>query len=400
MSQDLMKARREALQKRAQQSYESRDDSGQFRNIFKEGIVLWKCGTGEHMLIVVPYMAGKFDPNSKEGEWTYVLIIWVHYGIGSTQDAFVCPARNYNQPCPICEYRENLRKADDFDEDLVKSLTPKKRSLYNVIVLDSDKDSQKGVQVFDVAHWYMERHLSSQAKIPAMATGGVQSYIPFADPELGKIVAFERKGLKMNSTFEGHKFLDRGYPIPEEYMAKAFVIDEWITTSTYEELSHAFYGGQNEALTAQSEDIPLEPKGNGGPRVAPPLLRTPPISEAPSTSPAPIPTSVAPPITPPITVPPTGLIPRVPLKPSATTTPTCPGGGVFGRDCEKLEKCKECPFWDACSEYTDKLIASQQQKAAASPTTQGPTPLRPPQPLAGTGAGGPIPIRPRPLVRK
>src|SRR4030067_1887156 len=310
---DIRAQMKASLQTKTKESYECRDDSGQFKNIFKDEFSnkLWKCGEGEHLLDIIPYPAGKHDPKSKEGEWGYLLDIWVHYGIGVNQDAYVCPARNYGQPCPICEYREEVRRQDDYDEDLVKELTPKRRSIYNIICYNSEKEESKGVQIFDSAHWFMEKHISSLAKTPARGVGkSTDSYIAFSDPDEGKSISFTRKGTKRNSEFLGHKFVDRNYIIPDEVLNTAFILDESINICSYDEIKNAFMGGPVDAAPVEEAPAPVPPpvqEGGLKPR------RTMPAA---SVEPSP------------------AVSPRVRTNPAATVSnPICPvAGGAVGVD--------------------------------------------------------------------
>lgn len=347
-----------SLMDRIKHSYEHRDDSGQFKSIFMDGqgLKFWKCKSGEHLFDVIPYIAGPNDPNAKEGELVYVLILWVHYSVGQNQDTYICLARNYRKPCPICEYREQLRSQEDYDEDLVKELMPKKRSIYNVWVHDSDKEEQLGVQIFDVAHWYMEKHLSALAKIPSRGGKMVDSWIPFPDPNEGFLVSFERKGEKKNSEFLAHKFTPRDYIIPPELLEKAPSIDAFVIIPTYDEIAKAFYGE-----TAQEEELPEE-ETQEEERPAPILKKT-----------------------------------MKPTPKQEEDEMVCPAGGEFGVQCMTLDACEGCEIWNECSAKADELAAEQ----APEPPPKPKVPLKPaaPAPAKETTGSGPRPIR-RPIPIK
>jgi hypothetical protein len=334
-------AMRQALLNKTQHSYETREDSGQFCSIFKDGTgaMYWKCVGGDHLVDIIPYKCGRFDPDKtlKPGDYTYVLVIWVHYGVGVNQDAFVCPAKNYGKPCPECEDRERIRKEEGFDEDLVKSLTPKKRAIYNVVVYDNEKESAKGVQVWDVAHWFMERLITPLAKAPSRGTKTVP-FIPFTDPEEGKSISFERKGVgASNTTFIGHKFVDRDYIIGDDLLSQAKCLDEIIHQASYEEFHAAYFGAtqESEEEGELTNDFPVGDVTEEEANLPPPPKRT-------------IPTR----------------------KQTSKITPTpehiCPAGGEFGVDCEQLEACGECDreIWEACSTVSDKLAIDNQPKEA------------------------------------
>jgi hypothetical protein len=373
---------RQALLDQTKYNYEHKDDSGQFRSIFKEMAKVWKCKSGEHLFDVIPYLAGQFDPKFKPGTPKYVLNLFVHYGVGVNEDAYVCPARNYNKPCPICEYRAELMAVEDYDEDIVKSLAPKQRSIYNVVVYDNDNESAKWVQIFDVAHWYMERHLAALSKIKARP-GEVLSnpYVAFSDPDSGKLICFERQGEGRNSSFIGHQFRDRGYVIPDEYIEQALCLDETINISDYEEIKAAFYGGEESEVGP--DDVPEVAAETPAP--AAPTLRKPPIK------PAATPT---------------------PESPTEENNNQCPAGGVFGEQCEMLEACTGCVVWNECSEAHDLLSAEQAvdqeppPAPAASIKRPAPAPINRPSPAApakpapaSINKPAPAKVAPTPLKR-
>lgn len=399
MSQSEQEVRRAAIQRKIAQSYKEKDDSGQFKSIFIEspGLKFWKCANGEHLIDIIDYKAGPNDPKTPEGEWTYVLIIFVHYGVGVNQDGYICMARTYGKRCPICEYREELRKAEDYDEDLVKSLNPKKRCFYNVLVSDNEKEQAKGVQIWDASHWLMERHLVIMAKIPTR-TGqatAVEPYVLFSNSEVGKSIAFERIGAKMTTDFIGHRFVDRDYTIPPEFVG--FSIDSFLRIPTYEEVHAAFYGTEEESELGPppdpNADIPNFPPPE--PKVEPPPI--PLKTRKPLAVPAPTGTSVP---TPSTTPGPARLTPKA-------TANQCPVNGNFGVDCEKLEACNGCPEWEPCSAQADVLASAANAEAGKTqvppvrvakapipaPRPQVPTPApRPPIPIPTAGPRrGPFP---------
>lgn len=385
---DRREQMRASLQRKTQESYERRDDSGQFKSIFKDEFSnkVWKCNEGDHLLDIIPYFAGAnvnlFDRKAQPGDGTYLLDIWVHYGVGVNQDAYVCPARNYGQPCPICEYREDLRRTENYDEDLVKEVTPKRRSIYNILCYDSEKEEAKGVQIFDIAHWFMEKHISSLAKSPSRGPGkSTDSFIFFSDPLEGKSIAFTRKGSKRNTEVLGHKFVDRNYAIPDAILDSAFVLDECINIPTYDEIRTAFLGSGASDVAPEEAPAPAAPpvQSPGLRRRNPePALESPAPSAAPPPAPAPR-VRNAPPV--------------AASAPIATGEYVCPvEGGTFGADCERFAECNGCPLWDPCSEEADRLAAEK----ASAPAPAATRPATPAAPRLATRPAAPTPATPRP----
>jgi len=315
---------RDKLRGRTEQSEKTRESSGRFGSFFKsnlpEGAQFWTAGKGNHIIDIIPYVAGPNDPDpaTNEGDPTYVLDLFVHGNVGVNDDAVVCPARTYKKPCPICEHQKQLRQEDDFDEDLVKSLNPKRRCIYNIVCYDTDKEEDKGIQIWPVAHWFFERHLTSLAR--NSRTGELET---FADPDDGKSIEFERQGTGMTNTqYIGHKFSDRPDPIPDEYLDQAFCLDELIELKSYDEIYKLYW--QEDAPEADDHEEEEQEKEE---------------EEKPKRS---------------------ARRSSKPKKEPKVKEGECPYGGEFGVDLGELNECGECSLFEECSKRMEELQADGQ----------------------------------------
>jgi len=381
----------EQLAARTQESHETRERSGKFRDFLRADIQIkrFNCGEGDHLLDVLCYIAGENNPNPKvrPGDLTYVLDIWVHDGIGANEDQFVCLSRNYNLRCPICERQKQLKNEGyEWDDPQVKALEPRRRTLYNVLCYDNEREEAKGVQVWVVSHWNFERHVSELAK--ATPRGG--GCIMFSHPDQGKSVAFRREGKKMTDTkYVGHRFVDRNYVIPNEILEQTHCLEDLINIPDYKTVYEAFYGrtyveGEAAPPVTSRVDMPapaattpagrLLRTGRGG---AAPQAQTPPAGPAappPTAGPrnAGVSASPAPGTAPGSSAAGTGTPapgPVNPAPPAAAATGSgndvpvsvehsgrCPVAvGVFGRDIDRLDACAECAIWDDCRVEADRL---------------------------------------------
>ena len=316
---------REKLRNRTEQSEKTREDSGRFGSFFKsnlpEGAQFWTATKGRHTIDIIPYEAGVNDPDptTKEGDPTYVLDLFVHNNIGVNEDSVICPARTYKKPCPICEHQKQLRQEDDYDEDLVKSLNPTRRCIYNIVCYDTDKEEDKGVQIWPVAHWFFERHLTSLAR--NSRTGELEL---FADPDEGKSIEFDREGVgKTNTSYVGHKFIERPDPIPDEYLEQVFCLDELIDIKSYDDIYKLYWQeeppdeGEGEGEGEQEERE--KPKTSRTRRVQRPQRET--------------------------------------RAKSNVKEDECPHGGEFGVDLGELNECSECQVFEQCSKRMEELQA-------------------------------------------
>lgn len=202
---------------------------------------------GQHLIDILPYFSGKYDPRVDEDEPNYLIDIYVHRYVGPNEDHFICMSRNknYNKPCPICEYRQKLvdqrRKGEEGLDDEIKELYPRRRCIY--AIWDRDNES-KGVQIWEVSHWFSEFNVLPLAK---PRKGG---FIAFTEPdkEEGRSIAFEIVGKGQNQTFKGFNFEMREEEIPQEILDAVPTLDELLYFPEYEEVKKAFYAGKDDKL--------------------------------------------------------------------------------------------------------------------------------------------------------
>jgi len=342
------------LEEAHNESKSRKEGSGKFGTFFKEDLEVpkWRCKNGEHVIDIIPYRAGKHDPNRPEGKAAYFLDLYVHRNVGLTNDSFVCPSRNYKKPCPICE---EIKKQSDNDvpyEDY-KDDVPKRVNIYNIVCYDNDEETEKGVQIWDVANFFMEDKLRGLAKNKRT---GEPIYYASPKKETGRSIAFERKGKgKGNVEFLSHEFLKRDYDITRDILEQAVCLDEAIIISSYEEIYEAYYGKEfsGKSRTRNKEDGEEEssrenrrakrPSDDSGKRRRPSEEEE---DEAPTRN---------------------SRRNRneeneeedeAPVKPrnKKKEEQECPAkGGTFGEDCDTLAMCKKCEIWDDCAKLHDEI---------------------------------------------
>jgi hypothetical protein len=232
---------------------------GAFPTIFvksriPEGIQFFRCTEGEHIVDILPWEVGPDmpmdetgeNPITDEGDFDYVLDLFVHQNVGSMNQPYVCPWENFRKPCPICEYI----KANRLPKEEWSQTRAKRRSIYLIWNRTNAEEEKKGVQIFDAAHFFMEEKLEEIAKLPR---GG--GYITFSDPDEGKSICWTRKGSgKENTSYIGHKFVDREARIPDRILDQTFSLDQVIEMHpSYEEIDAAFNGAPAKKETTSSK---------------------------------------------------------------------------------------------------------------------------------------------------
>ncbi len=247
---------------------------GRFPTIFlkdkiPEGVEIWRCKEGQHIVDILPFEAGPdmpFDernqPITAEGDLDYVLDLFVHMNVGSMKKPYVCPYENFGEPCPICEYI----KANRLEKDDWKNLVAKHRVVYLLWVHDSRDEEKKGVQIFEASHFFMEEKIEEIAKLPR--GGGFEN---FSHPDTGKSLAWTRKGSgRDNTQYLGHRFTDRERPIPDKILDATFALDSVINMHPkYEEIEKEFRGTLKKmglpGIDGVEDDTPFDRDGDDFP---------------------------------------------------------------------------------------------------------------------------------------
>lgn len=225
---------KKGLEQAAKRSYETRDSFGESSDYFKKGVKIqkWTPKDGDHLINIIPYIAGENCPNQTEGHATHVLDIWVHQRVGPSSTSHICLAKNFKKPCPLCDLQREMRKDGGFSEEDIKALQPKRRTLYNLVVLDTVTEENKGIQIWEVSFHFMEKHLAQLAKNPK--TGG---FIPFQDPDTGKSISWTIEGKGgYNKEYVGHRFVDRDSEVTDAQLEEAHTLDEIVHIPDFKEL--------------------------------------------------------------------------------------------------------------------------------------------------------------------
>lgn len=330
---------KETLKKRTEESESRKDDKGMRRPYFKKDlkdVIFWENKAGDHIIDIIPYMSGENDPHNEKGEDVYVLDLWVHRNcIGPNEDSYVCLTKNYDEPCPACEYMADMKRSEDYDQDEYDALDPKRRCVYNIVCYDSEKEEQKGVQVLEIAHWYMENNLVGLAR--NKRTG--EKY-PFSHPDTGKSISFTSdessftpKGSEKSFTvlkLVNHALEERNYQISDEILDAAHCLDDLIHVASYEDFYEVFHG---ESIEEEQED---EERETGGSRRG---RRQQHQEEE------------------------TGSEDNIPEGNECE--------GVFGEDLDQLEHCHDCNIYDKCATEADRLEEERKKKASAGGRRRG-----------------------------
>lgn len=247
--------KRKAFKSRTKQAVQEREKGGgkfsciDFSRV--DGVSFFKPVAKEKNLIdIIPFFTTQdwirkmkgFNNTSlgiEKGDMLYKFEVPQHTKVGAEERVFLCLKFALGKSCPICNEREALSKADDVDEDLIKSLWPKWRVLYNIID-KNEKDKVKAKKVWDSPYHSFEKFFLEEAD------EGEQGIVIFADPEDGKTIKFKGR----EKSFPGGKcveagsisFMDRKRGYSEEDIQNSISFDKYLKIPTYEEVEKCYFG--------------------------------------------------------------------------------------------------------------------------------------------------------------
>lgn len=312
---------REQILKRTEESLAQRDYGSNTKYLAPDvPFQLWswavtKDGDRDHMIDIIPWLAGNKFPLPVDrkglickGDLVYVMRVQAHRNIGASKSWVVCPTRNYELLCPICEYiEEEVRKGRPWME--FTSINVKQRCAYYIVCYDSADQEKKGLQILEAAYEYTEKEFKPLAKKVR-----TNETIAFPDPDNGKSISF-RIGNDERKTPSGFKLEDRDYVIDDNLLrlANKHPLDEYLVVKSYDEIKKIFYGA--DILIPQT----ILPKVDDD-----------------SDNPA------------------NYDVPELNKKEDKEDT-ECPVGNAYGSDNGKLEECTNCVVFDGCASEYEKI---------------------------------------------
>ena len=219
------------LVQRDQQSYTQREGFGG-KGILNDaliqqcGIEIFNPAAGNHLIDIIPYPIGENDPEvllgrMKVGQMTYICSVGVHNQVGPNNDRYICVARTLGQPCARCQEADLAARDPDADEEVIKALRPARYPQCLYYIWDRNSES-KGVQLFIVSYFFMEKDLQNRAKQPKQLGSGKIIYAhPGAGEQGGRHIKFTVEGTGRMKKYTSHEFYVRKQPIPEAILKQA-----------------------------------------------------------------------------------------------------------------------------------------------------------------------------------
>lgn len=191
-------------------------------NYLKDIVEVYKMKDGENAIRILPPV---YDDYMKE--------IFTHEWIGSDMGSYLCPKKNYNKRCPICDVFVKYRNSVDEEHKLFKevlALSPKRKILYWVLDVSTKPQSQDALLMLcpptlsdDISRQIIHRK--------------TKSIIDITDKNTGREIIFDRVVTK-GKKFPEYKGVQLGeqYPVDDSSADKIFPFDEILKKTKFEKL--------------------------------------------------------------------------------------------------------------------------------------------------------------------
>lgn len=243
---------------RYEESFKSRNSGGNKKSVFDwskldKEVSFFKPKEGSNAIDIIPYtIKNSMHPLVKSGAMKiggedYMMDIFIHARVGPAEQDVICPKKNYNKHCPICDAAEEFRKNGQDEE--YRALKAKRVCFYNVVDQAHPED---GVKVWNVSYFLFEKNLIEEAN----DSSDDGKFVEFADVKHGKTVKFRGTVRKIGTNefleFTGFKFLDREDSVAK-YMKEVVNFDELITLMTPDQLSAILTGDEDEGVKEADE---------------------------------------------------------------------------------------------------------------------------------------------------
>lgn len=245
--------RRSLSQKVADKSANrNNDNSFGYLNLPEDAKIFKPKKEGNYRVNVVPYVAGKNNRDTEEGELDYEFTFWIHrIGDGDNNRNIVCPKKTYGKPCPICEQVEKLSRNYAENEDEIKALKAKQRELFNFV---DPRDEDQTIMVYDTSYFRGFGQMLDARLRNFDDDEEEDDYKNFADVPGGKTlkIRFNEESYNNNKFYAPSSidFLDRKEEMDDSIIDKAVCLDSCLKVLGYEEILK---------LLAGTDDVEVKP---------------------------------------------------------------------------------------------------------------------------------------------
>jgi len=217
-----------------------------------EGMQMFKPKAQTFLLDIMPYVAGEGNEFAQPGAIHWERTYYAHKRVGANGDAYLCPRRNANKKCPICEYRSKLQaKGDDQDEKLIQDLAPKQRQLF---IVKNLKDPERGNQLFDISFHLFGKTLDTRIRNSDEEDEWDKFF--FAEDGLTLRVGFGEKSFAGVTFYEAETidFKPRKNQYEDDVIDEMPCLDDMLIVPSYDDLKSVFLESTPTKAKAKEEE--------------------------------------------------------------------------------------------------------------------------------------------------
>ena len=203
------------------------------------------------------------DVGAEEGVYWFKRPFKAHRNVGVMHTSIVCPT-TFGKPCPICEYKRELYKSDN-NEDEIAELKTTNKNLYAVIIkkIDKERIDEQHVQLFEFSDYLFQQVLEEQLEEDdrldtfALPDEGSSLYVRFSEETFGK------NKYPKPTRFE---LVEREKQYDESILDKVPNLDECLNLLSYDEIKNMFFNVEetddktDDETEDETEDEPEEEK--------------------------------------------------------------------------------------------------------------------------------------------
>lgn len=231
---------------------------------------------------VIPYVCSenctKFAGNDKEpGDLAFERTIYVHgYCVGPQKDSVICAAKTFGKKCYPCEWLDKNPLPMDATKDQKTErgkLYAKERNIWNWRV---EGEEDKGCQIADQSVKTFGESVFTKIKSTKDPKRRAKFEV-FADPDDGMSINITPKSKPMGEgqsfvSCEQIEFVQRENEVGDEWVEKAWCLDDMVECPDYKEIKEKFLSGSKsdeqeiegtDDENADDDELPEAPCGKG-----------------------------------------------------------------------------------------------------------------------------------------
>lgn len=242
MGSDRQSARRDERRRVSARDRANNADSGFARTFtIPEGFELFKESKGRLEFDIIPYIAGKGNPQADEGMEYFERTFYIHRDIGPAKDSYICPAKTAGKPCPICEQVAKWSRKSGISKEEQKELrqmAAKQRQLFIIRI-----PGEKTWYLWSLSYHNFGKQLDARIK----AFDEKDGYDYFYDLQEGFTVraSFVEASMGEGNPFPQASVIDfipRAKQYKPELIDRMPCLDDLLIIEPYEKLRDLFLG--------------------------------------------------------------------------------------------------------------------------------------------------------------